>query len=254
MAKLQTSLQFLFFGYFFLFLNRFLHKLRLHTDIFPMESINCIFSNIEDILHFQEAFLDALKTGIRNHSIAKVFLSHQAAFSVYSTYCNAHPRGFMELEKYTGNKVASEILERYRLSKFLRRGLLMNFLTKICVLTFLYFCRCRKSEKLPELPLTAHLLAPIQRICRYPLHLSELVKYFPSNPNFQRDVKKDQEMMDCKESFELALATVKKVAEMVNEGRVLNLLFFRTHVLFLPNKPRPQETESFINKKRIAKG
>ncbi|XP_059615577.1 uncharacterized protein LOC132261067 [Phlebotomus argentipes] len=167
----------------------FLHKLRLHTEIFPMESINSIFSNIEDILHFQEAFLDALKTGIRNHSIAKVFLSHQAAFSVYSTYCNAHPRGFMELEKYAANRVACDILER-----------------------------CRKSEKLPELPLTAHLLAPIQRICRYPLHLSELVKYFPSNPNFQRDVKKD-EMTDCKESFELALATMKKVAEMVNEEK-----------------------------------
>ncbi|GAB0088552.1 hypothetical protein DMENIID0001_030080 [Sergentomyia squamirostris] len=166
----------------------FLHKLRLHTDIFPMESINSIFSNIEDILHFQEAFLDALKAGIRTHSIAKVFLSHQAAFSVYSTYCNSHPRGFMELEKYTGNKMATEILER-----------------------------CRKSEKLPELPLTAHLLAPIQRICRYPLHLSELVKYFPSNPCFQ--VKKDQEIADCKEAFELALATMKKVAEMVNEEK-----------------------------------
>ncbi|XP_055690600.1 uncharacterized protein LOC129794045 [Lutzomyia longipalpis] len=168
----------------------FLHKLRLHTEIFPMESINCIFSNIEDILHFQEAFLDALKAGISNHSIAKVFLSHQAAFSVYSTYCNSHPRGFMELEKYTGNKAACEILER-----------------------------CRKCEKLPELPLTAHLLAPIQRICRYPLHLSELVKYFPSNPNFQRDVKKNEDMMDCKESFELALGTMKKVAEMVNEEK-----------------------------------
>uniref|UniRef100_A0A1B0CG38 Putative invasion-inducing protein n=1 Tax=Lutzomyia longipalpis TaxID=7200 RepID=A0A1B0CG38_LUTLO len=136
---------------------------------------------IRELLDAETAYVNLLSS---------LCYGHQAAFSVYSTYCNSHPRGFMELEKYTGNKAACEILER-----------------------------CRKCEKLPELPLTAHLLAPIQRICRYPLHLSELVKYFPSNPNFQRDVKKNEDMMDCKESFELALGTMKKVAEMVNEEK-----------------------------------
>lgn len=79
-------------------------------------------------------------------------------------------------------------------------------------------------ENLPELPLSAHLLVPIQRICRYPLHLSELVKHTPSRKEIlaQMDLKNmsksEQETVDCKEMFEMALSAMKRVTEMVNEG------------------------------------
>lgn len=79
-------------------------------------------------------------------------------------------------------------------------------------------------QNLPELPLSAHLLAPIQRICRYPLHLSELVKHSPTRAQMLslqhdgRGPRQEADVIDCKESFELALTAMKRVTEMVNEG------------------------------------
>jgi Rho guanine nucleotide exchange factor 4 len=90
-------------------------------------------------------------------------------------------------------------------------------------LTFLYSCRI--AQNLPELPLSAHLLAPIQRICRYPLHLSELVKHSKTRKELllKSDIhqlsKNDLETIDCKEMFDLALNAMKRVTEMVNEGK-----------------------------------
>lgn len=82
--------------------------------------------------------------------------------------------------------------------------------------------------------MSAHLLAPIQRICRYPLHLSELVKYTPVKQkilqqqqqqlkqcNMDVTSKSDTDNIDCKETFELALGAMKRVTEMVNEGKLL---------------------------------
>lgn len=74
-------------------------------------------------------------------------------------------------------------------------------------------CSCRLSQNLPELPLSAHLLAPIQRICRYPLHLSELVKHTAGATAAVTTPRTDD-----KESLEMALAAMKRVTEMVNEG------------------------------------
>lgn len=75
------------------------------------------------------------------------------------------------------------------------------------------------------MPLSAHLLAPIQRICRYPLHLSELVKHSKTRKELllKMDVhqlsKHDVETIDCKEMFDVALNAMKRVTEMVNEGK-----------------------------------
>lgn len=83
---------------------------------------------------------------------------------------------------------------------------------------------CRISQNLPELPLSAHLLAPIQRICRYPLHLSELVKHYGTQKEIlsKMEIKKlsksEIETIDCREVFEKALIAMKRVTEMVNEG------------------------------------
>lgn len=97
-------------------------------------------------------------------------------------------------------------------------------------IVFRSFRSCRVEQSLPELPLSAHLLAPIQRICRYPLHLSELVKYAMSKQDLLRqmsphDSESSIDSIDSKETFELALAAMKRVTEMVNEGK---LLFFIT--------------------------
>lgn len=91
---------------------------------------------------------------------------------------------------------------------------------------FYFQCSCRTQQNLSELPLSAHLLAPIQRICRYPLHLSELVKHSPSKQDLRMHEDEDERSLDAcdsKETFELALAAMKQVTEMVNEG---NFKFF----------------------------
>ncbi|KXJ82883.1 hypothetical protein RP20_CCG010849 [Aedes albopictus] len=174
----------------------YIKPLREREDVFPAESVNIIFSNLEKIWRFQQTFLDALRIAVPNNRIGEVFLEYQSAFMIYSAYCNSYPRALMELENFTNNKEACTILES-----------------------------CRVSQNLPELPLSAHLLAPIQRICRYPLHLSELVKHTPTRKellpllNLRKCTKSDLETMDCREVFELALTAMKRVTEMVNEGK-----------------------------------
>ncbi|EAA10752.4 AGAP006382-PA [Anopheles gambiae str. PEST] len=174
----------------------FIKPLREREDVFSVESVNLIFSNLEKIWRFQQTFLDALRVAVPNNRIGEVFLEYQSAFMVYSSYCNSYPRALMELENYANNKEANQILEN-----------------------------CRMAENLPELPLSAHLLAPIQRICRYPLHLSELVKHSLTRKellptlNLRKCTKSELETMDCREVFELALSAMRRVTEMVNEGK-----------------------------------
>ncbi|XP_031618634.1 uncharacterized protein LOC116337843 [Contarinia nasturtii] len=173
----------------------YLKELRQHPSVFPTESLILIFSNIEKIFRFQQKFLDGLRYGIEHNKIAETFLEFQSDFMVYSTYCNSYPRALMELETYTGNSDAMALLEN-----------------------------CRTQQNLPELPLSAHLLAPIQRICRYPLHLSELVKHSPSKQDLIRMHEEngdrvDTDLLDSKEAFEQALVAMKRVTEMVNEGK-----------------------------------
>ncbi|XP_053674386.1 uncharacterized protein LOC128724690 [Anopheles nili] len=174
----------------------FIKPLREREDIFSVESVNLIFSNLEKIWRFQQTFLDALRLAVPNNRIGEVFLEYQSAFMVYSSYCNSYPRALMELENYANNKEANALLES-----------------------------CRIAENLPELPLSAHLLAPIQRICRYPLHLSELVKHSLTRKELlptmlhRKCTKSDLETMDCREVFEMALTAMRRVTEMVNEGK-----------------------------------
>lgn len=146
-----------------------------------------IFSNVEEVLQFQQSFLEGLTHGIKTGQIAQAFLKHQSKFMVYSNYCNSYTRALNELDKYAQNKEALLLLES-----------------------------CRQREALPELPLQAHLLAPIQRICKYPLHLMELVKHSPTRAELMNGATESE---DCKELFECALAAMRRVTEMVNEGK-----------------------------------
>lgn len=146
-----------------------------------------IFSNVEEVLQFQQAFLEGLTHGIKTGQIAQAFLQHQARFMVYSHYCNSYTRALNELDRYAQNKEALLLLEG-----------------------------CRVREALPELPLQAHLLAPIQRICKYPLHLMELVKHSPTRAELAESCTESE---DCRELFEAALGAMRRVTEMVNEGK-----------------------------------
>lgn len=106
--------------------------MRRRPDIFGEESIQLIFSNIEQIWQFQQTFLDALRQGILADRVAETFLEYviqnsitvefklnivwfvlqQSGFMVYSVYCNTYSRALMELDTYNGNPSAATILEK----------------------------------------------------------------------------------------------------------------------------------------------
>jgi Rho guanine nucleotide exchange factor 4/29 len=89
-----------------------------HPEVFSLESVFLMFSNIEQINRFQQNFLEALRIAIPNGRIGEVFLDFQSAFMVYSQYCNSYPRALMELENFSSNKEAISILERYLLLSY----------------------------------------------------------------------------------------------------------------------------------------
>lgn len=55
-------------------LSRFIKEMKEHPDVFPLESICLIFSNMEQIYRFQQTFLEALRLAIPNGRIGEVFL------------------------------------------------------------------------------------------------------------------------------------------------------------------------------------
>lgn len=69
-----------------------------------------------------------------------------------------------------------------------------------------FFEACRLMRGLIEIPLEGYLLTPVQRICKYPLQLAELLKY----------TKPDH--LDY-ENIKNALAAMKGVAVLINERK-----------------------------------
>lgn len=94
------------------FFHSFIKEMKDRSDVFSLENIFLMFSNIEQIYRFQQNFLEALRISIPNERIAEVFLEFQSAFVVYSQYCNSYPRALMELDSFSNSKEAASILER----------------------------------------------------------------------------------------------------------------------------------------------
>lgn len=76
------------------------------------------------------------------------FFQQQDGFWIYSEYCNNHLDACMEL------------------SKLMRDGRYQHF-----------FEACRLLQQMIDIAIDGFLLTPVQKICKYPLQLAELLKY-----------------------------------------------------------------------------
>ncbi|KAJ8968727.1 hypothetical protein NQ317_000736 [Molorchus minor] len=151
----------------------YISECRKRTDMFTEEQIETIFINLEDILKFQSAFLKDLEACINWDSLYKscvgsCFLKHRNGFKMYSDYCNSHPMATASLQ---------ELYQHNNYSKF--------------------FEACRLMRGLIEIPLDGYLLTPVQRICKYPLQLAELLKYTKTDHPDYNDIKEALEVMRC---------------------------------------------------------
>nr|XP_012607170.1 rho guanine nucleotide exchange factor 4 [Microcebus murinus] len=160
----------------------YLRQCRKRVDMFSEEQLRTIFGNIEDIYRCQKAFVKALEQKFnreRPHlsELGACFLEHQADFQIYSEYCNNHPNACVELSRLA------------KLSKYVY-----------------FFEACRLLQKMIDISLDGFLLTPVQKICKYPLQLAELLKY--THPQ-HRDFK----------DVEAALHAMKNVAQLINERK-----------------------------------
>ncbi|XP_072535368.1 rho guanine nucleotide exchange factor 4-like isoform X1 [Salminus brasiliensis] len=160
----------------------YIKQCRKRMDMFTEEQLCTIFGNIEDIYRFQKKFLKCLEKKFNKDEphlseIGSCFLEHQTDFQIYSEYCNNHPNACVQLSKLM------------KLNKYV-----------------FFFEACRLLQKMIDISLDGFLLTPVQKICKYPLQLAELLKY--TNPQ-HRDYK----------DVEAALNGMKNVARLINERK-----------------------------------
>ncbi|XP_069477256.1 phosphatidylinositol 3,4,5-trisphosphate-dependent Rac exchanger 2 protein [Ambystoma mexicanum] len=148
------------------------------------ETIKMLFSNIEDILAVHKEFLTKVEECLHpeanaQQEVGTCFLRFKDRFRIYDEYCSNH------------EKAQKLLLE----------------LNKIrTVRTFLLNCMLLGGRKNTDVPLEGYLVAPIQRICKYPLLLKELLKRTPRKHSDYAAVME-------------ALQAMKSVCSNINEAK-----------------------------------
>ncbi|XP_015477708.1 spermatogenesis-associated protein 13 isoform X2 [Parus major] len=160
----------------------YIRQCRKHTGMFTTAQLSTIFGNIEDIYKFQRKFLKDLEKQYNKEEphlseIGSCFLQHQEGFAIYSEYCNNHPSACIEL------------------SKLMKQGKYRHF-----------FEACRLLQQMIDIAIDGFLLTPVQKICKYPLQLAELLKYTTQEHSDYSNIKAAYEAM-------------KNVACLINERK-----------------------------------
>ncbi|KAJ3116826.1 Myosin 10A, isoform D [Physocladia obscura] len=152
------------------------------SKIVQGKDISVIFSNIEAILPVNSELLKRLEERQAMHTnhiieqIGDIFIKVSDYLKMYTMYCSNHPYALMKLQSIRQSRAATK------------------FLDSIAALP-----ECR------NLDLPNFLLKPIQRICKYPLLLRELIKVTPAGHADYENLK-------------IALSKIETVVAIVNEG------------------------------------
>ncbi|KAK9402407.1 spermatogenesis-associated protein 13 [Crotalus adamanteus] len=160
----------------------YIRQCRKHTGMFTSAQLSTIFGNIEDIYKFQRKFLKDLEKQYNKEEphlseIGSCFLQHQEGFAIYSEYCNNHPGACLEL---------SNLMKQSKYRHF--------------------FEACRLLQQMIDIAIDGFLLTPVQKICKYPLQLAELLKYTTQDHSDYNNIKAAHEAM-------------KNVACLINERK-----------------------------------
>ncbi|KAG8584835.1 hypothetical protein GDO81_004781 [Engystomops pustulosus] len=160
----------------------YIKQCRKHTSMFTEAQLKTIFGNIEEVYRFQKTFYKNLEKQYNKDEphlseIGVCFLENHDGFSIYSEYCNNHPNACLEL---------SNLMKHSRYRHF--------------------FEACRLLQQMIDIAIDGFLLTPVQKICKYPLQLAELLKYTTQD---HRDYNK------IKEAYE----AMKNVACLINERK-----------------------------------
>lgn len=112
----------------------------------------CFTCSIWQIISWDVIFLTHVSHPcLTSNHYPVVFHVQQTDFQIYSEYCNNHPNACIQISK----------------------------LMKVNKYVF-FFEACRLLQKMIDISLDGFLLTPVQKICKYPLQLAELLKY--TNP------------------------------------------------------------------------
>ncbi|XP_020319233.1 rho guanine nucleotide exchange factor 9-like isoform X1 [Oncorhynchus kisutch] len=160
----------------------YFRQCKKRRDMFNDDQLRVIFGNIEDIYRFQMGFVRDLEKQYNTEEphlseIGPCFLEHQDGFWIYSEYCNNHVDACMEL------------------SRLMKDGRYQQF-----------FEACRLVQQMIDIAIDGFLLTPVQKICKYPLQLAELLKYTVQEHSDYRYVA-------------AALAVMRNVTQQINERK-----------------------------------
>ncbi|XP_041482358.1 uncharacterized protein LOC121429433 isoform X2 [Lytechinus variegatus] len=160
----------------------YIEQARSRPDMFNQTLMSKLFCNIEEIYCFQQRFLTDLEQCIDNDlphksAIGDCFLKYKLTFDIYGEYCNNYPHAVNEFQ------------ELMKDNKYVQ-----------------FFEACRLLQSMIKIQLDGFLLTPVQKICKYPLQLNELLKYTrPQHPDFQ--------------PLKSALEAMREVAQSINERK-----------------------------------
>ncbi|KAI7823594.1 hypothetical protein BC939DRAFT_160845 [Gamsiella multidivaricata] len=153
-------------------LQAYMRALQSEGTVVSPETIHLIFGNLNALVDFQRRFLIAIETNAalpsHEQNFGQVFLQHEEAFAVYEPFC-ANVKDASAL-------VVQEFDKLQKMNHFLDAQHGVN----------------------------SNLIKPVQRICKYPLFMHELIKLTdPEHPCY-RDLVEGQD-------------AIKRVAEKINE-------------------------------------
>eukprot|EP00007_Cunea_sp_BSH-02190019_P006443 CAMPEP_0174238538 /NCGR_PEP_ID=MMETSP0417-20130205/11572_1 /TAXON_ID=242541 /ORGANISM="Mayorella sp, Strain BSH-02190019" /LENGTH=725 /DNA_ID=CAMNT_0015317381 /DNA_START=421 /DNA_END=2594 /DNA_ORIENTATION=- len=148
----------------------FVRPLQTNSLVKPID-MQSLFSNLEVLAGFNATVLKQFEERIQTNIFGDIFLQMADFFKMYTAYCANQPNALKTLEKYQKNTAFQKFLEE-----------------------------CTLNPETRGLTLFSFLIKPIQRICKYPLLLKDLLKNtaedHPDFDNLQKAMNKIQEVVD----------------------------------------------------------